>query len=141
MISLIQLVLSVACAGLDLSTKTALGFQWQDDPAWLLLDKGLVNLCSKRSAFCHSVVKTCVHPVASLLSAHVGVCMPCWVAKQDALRLSAALCQAERDKSSVQAQLRQAQSQLEVQGFALTSQETVQIAAEQVINTHPGLLP
>ena len=34
---------------------------------------------------------------------------------QDALMLSAALCQAERDKSSLQAQLWQAQSQLEAQ--------------------------
>ena len=33
--------LSVSSAGLDMSTKTALGFQWQDDPAWLLLDEGL----------------------------------------------------------------------------------------------------
>ena len=83
--------------------------------------------CSDLTAVLHNVVRTRSTAVVCLLAACVRICMPCSLAMQDVLRLSTALSQAEADKRSLQAQLRQAQGQ------ALCAQETALDAAEQVM--------
>ena len=91
-----------------------------------------MNLYGNLNAVFHNIVGTRSTAVVCLLAACVRICMPCSLAMQDVLRLSTALSQAEADKRSLQAQLRQAQDQLQEQDDALPTPESWMQTAQVV---------